>query len=517
MQTSRLIGAAFSCAIVLSPLQSVADDKYWVCSSDSWDQSSCWNSAGQPVTNDSAFLTQSDSTDRVVTYANAISPTPLLNSLTVDATGSGTMELSLGQDLSALDEYIGYDGIGTVTQTGGTNSLGIQNINSNIPGNMYLGYNNSATGTYNLSDGALTGGIPSKLYVGYDGTGVFNQYGGTVTSGSFLSAYIGHNANSTGTYNLIDGSANFDYLYVGTDGTGTINQYGGGLYGTEASIGTNGTYNQYDGQAGWESTYLNGTYNQFNGRVDGVIHLSSGGEYNLIAGGFYDGGGPYNSILIDGTFNQSGGTSGFILPMDLTGTYNLTGGALDAGSIVLGADGNFNFDGGVLSVREFNGDLANNGGTLAPAEFLNNTYHTRPIGTTTITGNYSQSIDSVYAVEIGGTGSGEFDVLDVAGVATLGGRLDVALIDLGDGEFNPSLGDSFDILLAETISGEFDSYMLPMLDEGLGWDVSYLVDEIDSTDIVRLSVEAVPVPPSVWLFGSGLLGLIGIARRKKAA
>jgi len=27
---------------------------------------------------------------------------------------------------------------------------------------------------------------------------------------------------------------------------------------------------------------------------------------------------------------------------------------------------------------------------------------------------------------------------------------------------------------------------------------------------------AVPVPPAVWLFGSGLLGLIGMARRKKA-
>jgi hypothetical protein len=30
-------------------------------------------------------------------------------------------------------------------------------------------------------------------------------------------------------------------------------------------------------------------------------------------------------------------------------------------------------------------------------------------------------------------------------------------------------------------------------------------------------VSAVPVPAAVWLFGSGLLGLIGIARRKKAA
>lgn len=31
----------------------------------------------------------------------------------------------------------------------------------------------------------------------------------------------------------------------------------------------------------------------------------------------------------------------------------------------------------------------------------------------------------------------------------------------------------------------------------------------------RTGVSAVPVPAAVWLFGSGLLGLIGIARRKK--
>ena len=31
------------------------------------------------------------------------------------------------------------------------------------------------------------------------------------------------------------------------------------------------------------------------------------------------------------------------------------------------------------------------------------------------------------------------------------------------------------------------------------------------------SLAAVPVPAAVWLFGSGLLGLVGMARRKKAA
>jgi len=31
------------------------------------------------------------------------------------------------------------------------------------------------------------------------------------------------------------------------------------------------------------------------------------------------------------------------------------------------------------------------------------------------------------------------------------------------------------------------------------------------------TMTAVPIPPALWLFGSGLLGLIGIARRKKFA
>jgi hypothetical protein len=37
-----------------------------------------------------------------------------------------------------------------------------------------------------------------------------------------------------------------------------------------------------------------------------------------------------------------------------------------------------------------------------------------------------------------------------------------------------------------------------------------------TTDSYKLNVGAVPVPAAVWLFGSGLLGLIGIARKKAA-
>jgi len=35
--------------------------------------------------------------------------------------------------------------------------------------------------------------------------------------------------------------------------------------------------------------------------------------------------------------------------------------------------------------------------------------------------------------------------------------------------------------------------------------------------VINADIAAVPVPAAVWLFGSGLLGLVGVARRKKAA
>ncbi len=42
----------------------------------------------------------------------------------------------------------------------------------------------------------------------------------------------------------------------------------------------------------------------------------------------------------------------------------------------------------------------------------------------------------------------------------------------------------------------------------------YTIDNVDNLSIIKLS--AVPIPAAIWLFGSGLIGLIGIARRKRS-
>ena len=102
------------------------------------------------------------------------------------------------------------------------------------------------------------------------------------------------------------------------------------------------------------------------------------------------------------------------------------------------------------------------------------------------------------------------------GNLSLDGALEVGLFDLGGGLFDPQLGDSFDLFTADTIVGEFDILTMALLGEGLGWQLDFLPDAIGTLDVARLSVVAstVPIPVSVWLFGSGLIGLIGIARRR---
>ena len=102
----------------------------------------------------------------------------------------GNYGLSDGAKLSASTEYVGDFGVGTFSQSGGTNS---------IANSLYLGYNSGSNATYSLG---ATGQLSAAgEYVGYvaGATGLFQQAGGTNTT-NFLS--IG----SGGRYQLSGGT-----------------------------------------------------------------------------------------------------------------------------------------------------------------------------------------------------------------------------------------------------------------------------------------------------------------------
>jgi hypothetical protein len=150
---------------------------------------------------------------------------------------------------------------------------------------------------------------------------------------------------------------------------------------------------------------------------------------------------------------------------------NLSGGKLTAKTLIKGAGGTFNFTGGVLSAQTVAFDLVNNGGTIAPGESP---------GLMLALGDLTLN-DGVLEIEIGGTGVGQYDRVEVQGATTLGGTLRVELISLGGGTFVPQLGDQFAFLAAfGGGGGTFDSLDLPALSPGLQWailpgDATYLL------------------------------------------
>jgi hypothetical protein len=212
MKKSRLLGAICAC-ITLYSTNAFTADKDWICGDGSWDDGSCWNPAGQPTGGDSAFLTQSDSTDRTVTYANPLYPSGQVGRVTIDSTGTGTMTLLFSQ--GTVDEYddfsyliIGDQGTGIFTQTGGS-ILDQDGIRVTDLGNMA---NAGSQGTYNL-----IGGVFETDWLNISEQSTFNQSGG--------SAYARLWANFGGVYNISGGELSAQEFGLVFDGV--FNQTGG--------------------------------------------------------------------------------------------------------------------------------------------------------------------------------------------------------------------------------------------------------------------------------------------------
>ena len=100
-------------------------------------------------------------------------------------------------------------------------------------------------------------------------------------------------------------------------------------------------------------------------------------------------------------------------------------------------------------------------------------------------------------------GSG-YDQLDISGLATLNGTLELSYLD----GFSPSVGDRFQILDGPT-TGSFSVISLPALSSGLSWNTSNLYS--DGT------IRVVPEPSTLALLGVGVFGLLGYTWRRRSA
>ncbi|MDH3948810.1 MAG: hypothetical protein OEU74_07600, partial [Gammaproteobacteria bacterium] len=433
--------------------------------------------------------------------------------LIMDTTGPlGTSLVLNGFKTLGVGGTTTLNGASTLTLDGGTFSTG------SLVNNGGFTFN---SGTFNLTNDNLTIGAGGLL-------------------GAVLPLSYGKTVNVTN--NTTVDAAGFLYLNGGSFASGNIINNGqveldGSLSNLGGAISNNGL--------------LNG-----DGHITAVLTNNVGGEVQVASGDTlrFTAAGNTNS----GEIILAGGTARF--DQDLTntvggvisgrGTLYAEAGLTNQGNIGLSGGftdlhGDINNSGSIIvsgnATTSFYDDLVHNGteirvssgssavffGTVSGAGsytgtgslfFEGDLMPGNSPGLIDIGGDMSLGLNSRTIMEIAGLDRGaEYDAFTIDGTLSLGGELDVMLYDPGSGLFAPQLGDSFDLFLAETIAGDFDLWTLAALGGGLDWQVDVLADAIGTTDVMRLSVvaSAVPVPPAVWLFGSGLLGLIGIARRRQ--
>lgn len=194
---------------------------YWVGGSGAWNASNNWafteggaGGVGQPLGQSLAYLTQLDDMDRLVTYQSTVNPAPLINRLTIDATGTGRMTLSQPDDeLHVVLATLGLRGHGNVDQRGGVTQIQ----------NLILASDLGSDGAWRLdNDGELQ---TQAEVIGFQGTGTFTQAGGSHTLVRQL--MLGFAPQGSGTYTLSAGTLSANEELIGVAGTGHFTQSGG--------------------------------------------------------------------------------------------------------------------------------------------------------------------------------------------------------------------------------------------------------------------------------------------------
>jgi len=337
----------------------------------SWSAAGSWNPGGVPIAGDAAYLSFGDGVSRTINYDYTGAPITLysVDLDLADANGTAATTLSMsGNNLTVSGfEIVGHNGAACFNQSGGTNSISGEN-------GLFVGFNSGSNGTYLLTGtGALS--LSSNEQLGFSGSGSFDQSGGTntISGGGVLD--LGYNSGSTGNY-VLGGTGSLSVNgneYVGFDGTGNFNQTGGTNTITSGSSlyvgygsGSSGNYSLSAGSlsAGVENIGNGGT---------GVFN-QSGGQNNC--DGFNLGIGPSKGtyLLSNGTFTASGGAIGY----SSTGAFIQTGGTSSISSTLYvgyssGSSGNYALSGGGLIVPNVDVGGSNSGAGATGVMTVSNT------------------------------------------------------------------------------------------------------------------------------------------------
>jgi T5SS/PEP-CTERM-associated repeat protein len=380
-------------------------------------------------------------------FDNAGSQTVNFATSPINATASienDTVLFNLGAQTYTVDALIVGDrltDVGVLTVNGG--HLVTTNTAAKI------GRNSPASGSLFLTGGA-TMTNQADLRVGSRGVGYFQLDAGcTATS---LTGFVGKDSTASGEA-LIRGTWTVqNSLIIGNDGSGTMTIDSGGdvFVGTSTNVGDNDFSDGSLTIDGAGSTLTTTAATTIGNLGTGSLTVSNGAQ--LTTAQFKIADDAAASVLVDGgTIVDSIGTG---VGNRAAGTLTLAnGGMVQSPLVTVVTLGTMNGSGTIDSSVISDGQINPGNGT----------------GTMTVTGNFTQQLFGSLNIEIGGPNAGaDYDQLAVNGLSTLGGALNVSLIN----GYNPANGQ-FVIFQGGTVSGAFAVENLPA-----GFTISYEADRV---------------------------------------
>jgi hypothetical protein len=202
----------------------------------------------------------------------------------------------------------------------------------------------------------------------------------------------------------------------------------------------------------------------------GGLAIATTITFQAIGDGF---GGPGALVLGNMGFNWNGNNGIPVsIVLDASGFFGAVAGGLTVSQNLIG--------GGVLGASDNTDTVAGAGGT------------TYPMGPTVMGTTTFNTTNVAGGVVLGTNPSGTLPLVTDTILDSTNGDSGIGGSPMRTSPF-PGFNANFDIMTA---------HVTQCTDTGTGTDACP-------------TVTAVPVPAAVWLFGSGLLGLVGIARRKK--
>jgi fibronectin-binding autotransporter adhesin len=182
--------------------------------------------------------------------------------------GTGTVTLSgIGSTwTNRADLYVGYVGTGSVTQTGGSNS---------VAGTLCLGYDTTGNGTYNLNGGTLT----LRSLAQGSGMAVFNFGGGTLQASGDFSCSLSMILTGIGGSASIDTAGHAVALSGDLSGTGGLRKLGSGTLSLTGNDNIGGDIQVLGGTLAIGGTVSNaGGYIGYGSGSTGVVAVDGAGS-----------------------------------------------------------------------------------------------------------------------------------------------------------------------------------------------------------------------------------------------